>query len=166
LPDGREMLTDEKDRIPEGIQEPIGRAMLRINEAGKHDFHLVTFFDFCQSFRRDEELRQVIRPLVRMLDGLPHWDDVLNTINHVHFTQSDDIVDFRWARLNIFSMCLKKLIRTAGKPEVITVLPETEERCTRYLDKNPDLRETLEHFLTVGYPVLGRGDELAAFLAP
>ena len=121
-------------RILEGAQVLIGESMLR-EQNGLHE--CISYYEFCHKIADDEDFRRCLSPLLSFLSGL----EEVSGIN----SESSD-VDFRWAKLIVFTSFLRKLVEQIDSAKVVMLLPELKEYEQDYLAKHRELQENIQYF--------------------
>ncbi len=119
--------------ILEGEQVLVGEMMLK-QEEGLH--RCISFYEFCHKITTDTDFRQCISPIVNFLSDLEeNWR-----------VDPHSSSDFRWAKLIVFALFLRKLVEKIDKSKALVFLPELEKYEKEYLEQNEKIRENIRHF--------------------
>jgi hypothetical protein len=119
--------------ILEGEQVLVGEMMLK-QEEGLH--RCISFYEFCHKITTDTDFRQCISPIVSFLGDLEENYRVSPKYPS----------DFRWAKLIVFALFLRKLVEKIDKSKALVFLPELEKYEQEYLEQNEKIRENIKRF--------------------
>ena len=137
LHEGFSILSDNRLRyqgtILEGEQVLVGELMLK-QERGLH--RCISFYEFCHKITNDTDFRQSLSPIVSFLGDLEENCRV----------DPKSPSDFRWAKLILFTLFLRKLVEHIDKSKALALLPELEKYEQEYLEQNEKIRENIKYF--------------------
>jgi len=135
------MLLKYEGRILSGATTIISECILQDDRDGLQFMPLCTF---CSQIASDQEFQACLSPLVQFLEDL---------VEYTQYDEQNTAVDFRWAKLILFSSYLRKLILVLDDTNSIALLPELEEYERVLVESNPKLAENIA-FFEEAYPPL------------